>query len=75
MPTDDAPDEAWEAWAAAEEFEAMLAGMVGRPREPRDQAFVVQLRHALGAPSLQSKPGDRLAIAESLVEALAERRL
>ena len=74
MPADDASDQAWEAWAAAEEFEAMLKGMVGRPAEPRDQDFVVQLRHALAAPLLRQRLGDRLEIAESLVEVLAARR-
>lgn len=73
VPTGEASEQVWDAWSDAAEFEAMLVGMVSRPREALDQALVVHLRDALAAPSLRSRLGDRLAIAESLVEALAGR--
>lgn len=73
LPPSDAPDDAWARYAVAEEFEAMLAGMVSRPGEPRDRDYVVQLRELLADASLRRRLGKRLGTAEALVDALSRR--
>jgi len=74
LPELDASDEAWAMYGIAEEFEAMLAGMVSRPGEPRDRDYVARLRELLADPSLQRGLGERLGKAEALVDALSQRR-
>jgi hypothetical protein len=73
MPADDAPQAEWDAWMQAEEFEGMLAGMVGRSAEPRDREYVSQLWLMLAQVSLRDRLGDRITVAEQLVEALSDR--
>lgn len=74
MPADTASDDVWQAWVAGGEFEAMVTGMVGRAWQPRDQAYVAQLRRALETPELHAVLGDRFGTAAALVQALADRR-
>lgn len=75
LPESDAADEAWARYGIAEEFEAMLAGMVSRPGEPRDRDYVARLRELLADPSLRRGLGERLGKAEALVDALSRRRM
>ena len=75
LPSSDAPDDAWATYFVAEEFEAMLAGMVSRPGEPRDRGYVVRLRELLADASLRRRLGERVGTAQMLVEALARRRM
>lgn len=73
MPADGAPQAEWDAWMQADEFEGMLAGMVGRAAEPRDREYVSQLRVMLTQVALRDRLGARVTVTERLVEALADR--
>jgi hypothetical protein len=72
MPSNDAPDEAWDAWASYQEFEAAAVGLASSP-VPGASASTQHLRRLLADERLRALLGERLVTAERLVAALEAR--
>lgn len=73
IPSNEAPDETWHAWADYQELESIAVGLASRPRWSAAAPALRRLRELLAQPDLRLLLQDRALVAEHLVAALEER--